>query len=251
MSENNTSDINIQCPVPNCSYETGTFPQMVAVTLLSTHATVHSAPSLPKPTQHGPKLQRPQIDIGVSAEEWKLFESRWKLFQKSSDIASQDRAIQLFQCASEQLGDAILRLNNDVSEKSEDELLATMKSLAVIPVATMVLRAELFAMKQNRDEAFRAFFARVRGKADICSYMLQHKCQCGRANEVNFTEIMIRDVVIAGIYDEDIIGTKVSATNQQMTLFPWSRPKKWRVTRSLRFTIQRLSLTVRNPRSLK
>ena len=112
--------------------------------------------------------------------------------------------MQLFQCASQQLDDAILRLDNDISEKSEDELLATMKSLAVIPVATMVLRAELFAMKQNCDEVFRSFFTRVRGKADICSYSIQHRCQCGQSNEVNFTEIMIRDVVIAGIYDEYI-----------------------------------------------
>ena len=59
-------------------------------------------------------------------------------------------------------------------------------------------------MCQNRDEPFRSFFARVRGKADICSYSTNYTCECGKVNTVDFTEIITRDVVIAGIYDEDI-----------------------------------------------
>lgn len=113
------SVINLPCPVPDCYYETGTTSHIVAAALLSAHATVHSAPSHHQPTPQVPKLDRPQIDIGLAAEEWNLFESRWKLYAKSSNIARTDRAVQLFQCASQQLGDAILRLDNDISEKSE------------------------------------------------------------------------------------------------------------------------------------
>lgn len=40
----------------------------------------------------------------------------------------------------------------------------------------------------------------VRGKAEICNY--RTRCQCN--NEVNFTDSIIRDVLIAGIEDTDI-----------------------------------------------
>ena len=75
-----------------------------------------------------------------------------------------------------------------------------MKSLAVIVVATGVMRAELIRMQQERGESFRAFAARVRGKAETCAYIT--KCTCLR--EVDFTDSIIRHVLIAGIADLDI-----------------------------------------------
>ena len=196
------STIKLQCPIPGCTYETGSVSEPVAVALLTAHTTVHS--TAPSPVHNAPKLERPRIDMGISAEDWQLFENRWELFKKSSNIPPEHLSTQLFQCATQQLGDATLRLERDVSKKSEKDLLLSMKSLAVIPVATMVRRAELLAMRQNRGEPFRSFFVKVRGKADICSYSMTCKCECGKSNYVDFREVMIRDVIVAGIYDEDI-----------------------------------------------
>ena len=53
---------------------------------------------------------------------------------------------------------------------------------------------------QDRDEAFRAFTARVRGKAETCAYTAV--CECGK--NVDYTDHIIRDVLINGIYDSDI-----------------------------------------------
>ena len=194
------SNINLKCPVPQCSYETGSNSEIVAVALLQAHTTTHTART---PAHHAPKLERPSIDIGVSAEEWKLFERRWKMYVSSTGINTTGTT-QLFQCASTQLGDAVLRSDSTVCDKTTDELLAAMKSLAVIPVATMVIRAELLALRQDRNEPIRSFFSKVRGKAEICSYSTEHKCTCGRSCSVDFTETIVRDVVIAGLYDEDI-----------------------------------------------
>lgn len=56
-------------------------------------------------------------------------------------------------------------------------------------------------MSKQRDETFRNFAARVRGKAECCSYSL--KCtHCERA--MDLTGSMVKDVLIAGIYDLDI-----------------------------------------------
>ena len=55
-------------------------------------------------------------------------------------------------------------------------------------------------MQQERDESFRAFAPRVRGKAETCAYIT--KCTCLR--QVDFTDAIIRDVLIAGIAYLDI-----------------------------------------------
>ena len=55
-------------------------------------------------------------------------------------------------------------------------------------------------MHQERDEQFRIFSSRVRGKAETCNY----KTRCACNNTIDFTDSIIRDVLIAGIEDSDI-----------------------------------------------
>ena len=74
-----------------------------------------------------------------------------------------------------------------------------MHSLAIIPVATCVLRTELLQLHQERDEAFRAFAVRVRGKAKTCAYM----AVCEYGNNIDYTDHIIHDVLLNRI-DSDI-----------------------------------------------
>lgn len=55
-------------------------------------------------------------------------------------------------------------------------------------------------MHQERDEAFRAFTARVRGKAEMCAYSTE--CECGKI--VDYIDHINCDVLLNGIYDSDI-----------------------------------------------
>ena len=148
----------------------------------------------------GPKLERPKIDIGVTLEQWNMFERRWDVFVNGSGINPTNSSPQLFQCASEELGNNLLKIDANVTSKATKLLLSEMKSLAVIAIPRGVLRAELFQMRQERDESFRSYAARVRGKAETCSYTT--KCTCELT--INFTDIIVRDVLIAGIADLDI-----------------------------------------------
>ena len=79
-----------------------------------------------------------------------------------------------------------------------------MRSLAVIPVARGVSRAELIKMSQSDDEPIRTFAARVRGKAETCGFITAAKCKCGEQVKADYTEEVIRDVILAGISDFDI-----------------------------------------------
>lgn len=163
-----------------------------------------TSPTPPAPPQaqasRGPKLERPTIDVGVSIEEWNIFVRRWEVFRSESDIDGPSIPSQLFQFAGPTLGDSLLKANPHVTSQPLEDLLLAMRSLAVIPVATCVLRTELLQMHQERDEAFRAFSAQVRGKAEKCSYGAT--CGCGEA--VDYTDHIIRDVLLNGLYDPDI-----------------------------------------------
>ena len=191
----------LECPVPGCTYSTGEKTENVAVTLLNAHMVVHTHP------QSGPKLKRPSIEAGVSMETWNLFTRKWKAYQEEYHITDDNGSRQLLQCADDTLEDALLKTDPEITSKSVTEALAAMKELAVIPIATGILRSELLEMKQNRDEAFRNFASRVRGKAEICEYEAEAQCSkagCTQINRINFADHIMRDVLLAGIYDADI-----------------------------------------------
>lgn len=195
----------VACSVPGCAFVTDDVSEAIAIALLANHGLAHQIPpagASPAQAQMpaGPKLDRPRVDVGVSIEEWNVFTRRWEVFRAGSGIGEAQAPFQLFQCAGPELGDSLLKANPDAASGDLSDLLAAMRSLAVIPVATCVLRTELLQLHQERDEAFRAFAARVRGKAEACAYSAM--CVCGE--DVDYTDYIIRDVLLNGIYDSDI-----------------------------------------------
>ena len=95
-------------------------------------------------------------------------------------------------------------MDSAITNKPIDVLMATMKALAVVPLAVGVLRSEVLDMRQKRDQNFRSFAAMVRGKAETCAFVTQNLCDCGRNNNVDYTDKIISDVLISGIYDVEI-----------------------------------------------
>ena len=121
-------------------------------------------------------------------------------FSTSSGISHESASSQLFQCATNILGDNLLQSDAEIVSKPVQELLLAMKRLAVIPVAISVVRSELLAMHQMRGEQFRSFAARVRGKAETFSFSTNFS----RCLKVGYAGHMIRDTFLNGIVDEDI-----------------------------------------------
>ena len=74
------------------------------------------------------------------ASHWRsgTFHRRWNVFQSGSRIADPAAAPRIFQCADGVLGDALLKVDSDITTRPPDELLEMMNTLAVIPVATGV-----------------------------------------------------------------------------------------------------------------
>ena len=112
--------------------------------------------------------------------------------------------MQLFQCASDALGDLVLKAHPRIQTETIEVVMQTMRDLAVIPVAIGVRRAELMDLSQGPDEPFRTFAARAKGKAETCAFSMSVRCTCNRTVEVDYTTETVRDVLLAGISDLDI-----------------------------------------------
>ena len=181
----------MQITCPRFDYQTPEGSEAYTISLLNGHATVHIPnPAIPAPAApvapRGPKLDRPKVDVGVSLEEWNVLTRRLDAFIIGSGLDPTNRSSQLFQCAGDQLGDAILKMDKTIASGPTATLLATMKSLAVISVAPGVLRSELMQMRQDRGMTFRNFAAEVHGKAETCGY-INHLCE----KECDFTHSMV------------------------------------------------------------
>ena len=195
----------VRCPAPGCTYEADNADSGIVTALLNIHALEHSRAPIPASYSFsGPKLNRPSIDAGVDEEAWNAFIRRWETFKNGSHITDDAAPSQFFQCASDSLGDLILKAEPDVISKPIGEVIDIAKSLAVIPIARGVKRAELLQMHQGDDEPIRTFAARVRGKAEICGFTTSVTCDCGKTCQVNYTEEVIKDVLLSGIADMDI-----------------------------------------------
>ena len=203
----------VKCPAPNCNYQTEDVPPEIVSQLLSLHSLSHNTAPVAAP--RGPKLTRPSIDIGVEEETWNAFLRRWETFKLGSGITEDTAPTQLFQCASEALGDLLLKADPKLTTRSTADVIKAMKQLAVIPVARGVSRAELLQMKQSSDEPVRTFAARVRGKAETCGFITSAPCPCGESVPCDYTEEVIRDVILAGLADLDIRREALSTADIQ------------------------------------
>ena len=128
----------IACPSTGCTYHTPDESSDIVCTLLKIHAMEHERQThVPHQSASAnvPKLNRPSIDTGVDQEAWLMFTRRWETFRIGARIGEDVAAIQLFQCASERLGDLMLKAEPKLMLRRDEEVLAIMKSIAVIKVA--------------------------------------------------------------------------------------------------------------------
>ena len=94
------------------------------------------------------------------------------MFMQGLGINEASATAHLFKYASQSLGDSLLKSNAVIVSKPLQELLSAMRRLAVIPVATGVLRSDFMQMRQLRDEPFRANCSKSARQS-------RHMCVCG------------------------------------------------------------------------
>ena len=104
---------------------------------------------------------------------------------RATKLSGTDKVIQLLECYDEQLQKDLTRnAGGTLTGKTEDEVLAAIKTLAVREENVMVARVTLHNMKQDRGEPIRAYGARLRGQANVCRFTQQ-------CTNVDYTEVIL------------------------------------------------------------
>ena len=208
---------SVKCPIADCEYSTEDIADAsVVAALLNLHANSHQlTASTPPITVKAEKLKRPTVMAAGSSEEWSYFKTRWTEYKNGSKLCGTDIVIQLLECCDEGLRRDLTRMaGGSLVNKSEQEVLNAIEALAVRRENSMVARATLHDMRQDRDEPIRAFGARIRGQANVCKYLI--KCpSC--STDVNYTDAILRDVLTRGIADHEIQLSVLGDRNQNMT----------------------------------
>ena len=136
-------------------------------------------------------------------EEWHTFLQGWDLFKQGTDIPRAQISNQLWQCCHKDLEKDLFKEVTNVSDTDEHALLAAIKRLAVISTAASVRKTELLTMHQDHGQPIRSFAANVKGKAQVCAFAKE--CSNDNCSQiVDYTENIVKYVVISGIADEEI-----------------------------------------------
>ena len=206
----------VQCPFPSCDYATPDLDASVVAALLTTHALVHSQASQQTNSSKTEKVRRPTISLSGTAEDWAYFLTRWTEYKQATKVDGQEAVLQLLECCDENLRRDVTRsAGGTLTGKTEQQVLTAIRTLAVREESSMVARAALYNMKQDREESVRAFCVRIRGQANTCKF----STPCPSCNtDVCYTDTMIRDVLSRGLADQDIQLDLLGHSNQDMNL---------------------------------
>ena len=206
----------IECPYNSCSYATPELGEDLLKTLLTAHLADAHTTAPAAATCPIEKVRRPNIEHGGSTADWKYFETRWKQYVEATGITGKSRVIQLLECCDEPLRKAVTTsVEENLIDKTIDEVLSAIKKLAVKEENPMLSRIALQNMKQEHGENIRTFGSRLQSQASICKFTIQ----CSKCNEeVDYSDAVLRDVLITGLEDQDIQAEILSSTDQDMSL---------------------------------
>lgn len=199
--------VQIPCQFTECTFVAKHDLETVAVAMFNSHLLTHQPQSSSRSTtkQKLPPIARPNVKQDITEEEWTAFELEWNRFKRCTDIPHGQEADQLYDCCEKGLGRLLVREDPAIVEAGEKALLDAIKRMAVIKVATSVRRTKLLSSKQDHGETFREFYANVKAQASVCKFAIKcpHQC-CKDASEVDYTPMVIKDILISGIADNEI-----------------------------------------------
>ena len=187
----------IHCHILNCTFSTPDVDNAVAAVMLGHHLTsAHPAPA-PRKT---PVIPQPKVTGNIYEDQWDCFAREWAVYKETVSIAADKLPVYLLACCSQELKSSVERANPAIATQTEAEVLVAIKRHAVVSVAASVLRTELLSMKQDHGETVLAFSSRALGKARNCKLTVR----CPHNSDVDYSEEMVKQVVLAGMFDDDI-----------------------------------------------
>ena len=179
-----------------------------AAAILICHSYKHQtavAPIATPITRRMPKVDRPLLKLDIPEEQWNAFTAKWVRFKNSYQFTEAEKATHLMECCEEKLRDLLIKGTPEANTDTEENVLKSLKALAVIRTAQCIRRAQLMAYKQTNGQSVRDFNANIRASAAPCNYNIKCPHECCRENpDIDYTPLVVRDVLLAGLIDTDI-----------------------------------------------
>ena len=207
----------LTCPAPGCSWESqdldAAFASALTTQLQIHNSSAHTAPDPPKL-----KLEPPKVGLGCNPDQWSSFTRQWQMYKRGMNIPTTMTSTALFYCCSEELRTCLMRdIRQEVSAMREDELLTAIKTLAVQEQSILVHRMKLSKMTQPPGTGIRTFLADLRGQASLCQFIANCK-EPGCSHKLDYSDEMIKDNLIRGIADPEIMADLLGDTKIDKTL---------------------------------
>ena len=199
----------LRCPFSDCSEVVTEDDKDIAIAMFNAHVCTHTAGrsgERSNSSNKSEKIARPKISQGMMEESWNSFKLQWKIYKSSASLSTADGMLQLIYCCEQSLLEHVLRSDPDITTKSEDEQLKSIGKLCVVPVAMGVRRSEVLNLTQGSGELSRSFLSRIKGKAATCDFSTKCTAACCASSlpSVDFSEIVIKYVLVNGLSDADI-----------------------------------------------
>ena len=143
--------VRVTCSWEGCTYKTEDMEAEMAVKLLTIHDRQHQHETSGNATCKVEKVKRPVVESSGTSEDWRCFLQRWGDYKKATGVRGEELVLQLLECCDETLRRDLCRNAGDSLEtRSESDVIAAIKLLAVREENTMVARVALHQLKEDR-----------------------------------------------------------------------------------------------------
>lgn len=164
----------------------------------------HEDPQVKKRYSNTPKPLRPIIEEGVDDFGWRLFLDKWSRFKTMAKLEdAAEICLNLRESCSPDINRLLFQyvgegsLNNP--NLSEEELLESIKSVAVRSIHTEVHRWHFNQLEQQDSEPATKFVGRLKAQAALCNFTVE--CRCGTS--VSYDEEMVSQRLTSGIQNPE------------------------------------------------
>ena len=155
-------------------YQTRDMEMEYAMRMLELHVKNHETVQQ-QPVQQRVKpetVPRPKLSKGISEDKYVHFDRQWARYKRSQLSGIREETMirdQLLACCSEELlQDLENMFGAQLDQKSEVQLMADMRRLAMVAQNNLVNIVRLRSLEQDRDESGRSFLARLKGLGAVC-----------------------------------------------------------------------------------
>jgi hypothetical protein len=216
----------LQCET--CGHKTrpGTLEQMLQLLLIherSRHPVPAPVPVQAQPQQHAggavaktQKIERPVIKTGIGEDDFQFFESEWKCYKRACKLtdAAEIRDQLRCCCDADLKRDLYRSLGSSIDSSTEAQMLKEIKNLAVISRSNPVNMVKLLNLMQEREEPVRAYLARIKGAASVCTLTVDCTKE-GCDEKVSYADKIIQHTLVKGLADQETQKEVLGATKEK------------------------------------